>query len=280
MDIAKILAGTTLMAIAVNMVYEPIGMVTGGVSGLAIVVKKVSGIWLGREIPVWITNFAVNIPIFAVAYCIKGKRFLGKTMLANLAFTLALFLLPGNEGQHRDYFLAAVTGGVLNGAGLGLVFSTGYSTGGTDLLSAIVQHFFPHYSVARLLFFIDAAVILLGAFFFGLPVAVYAGVSIYLASRIMDAIIEGVKFAKLAYVVSEKHEEIGQEIMQRLGRGVTALNARGMYTGMERRVLLCVVRKKEITGLLRIAHSCDPKAFVIISDAREVQGEGFVEIRQ
>lgn len=279
-DFLRIILGTVLMALAVNLVYEPLGMVSGGVSGFAIVIKRVSQLWLPFEIPVWLTNFVVNIPIFLVAYRMKGKSFLRKTLLANLLFTTFMFFLPqGMEGQ-KDYLLAAVAGGVLNGAGLGLIFSTGSSTGGTDLLSVIVNHVLPHYTVAKLLFILDTVIILAGAYFFGIPVAIYAGISVFLTSRIMDAMIEGVKFAKLAYVVSDNYDKIGKEIMRELGRGVTALDSKGMYTGKNRLVLLCVVSKKEIVKLTRIARRYDPAAFVIISDAREVLGEGFVENRQ
>ena len=275
-DILKILLGTVFMALAVNLVFEPLGIVPGGVSGLSIVVKRAAMLWFGIEIPVWISNFVLNIPVFSLAYCVLGKRYLGKTMLANLMFTLALFLVPEFSGKEEDFFLAAVIGGMLNGVGLGMVFSTGASTGGTDLLSAVVQHFKPGHSVSAILMVIDVLVIGAGAWFFGVSTAVYAGISVYLASRIMDSIIEGVKFGKLAYVISDKYQVIGEAVMNQMGRGVTLLDARGMYTGRSRCVLLCVVRKKEIPALKQIACSIDDHAFIIISDAREILGEGFI----
>lgn len=276
----RIIAGTICMALAVNFVFEPIGMVTGGVSGLAIVIKELSKAWEIGPIPVWLSNFAINIPIFLIAMRLKGKRYIGKTLFANICFTLALMLIPQIELAQKDYLLAAVVGSVLNGLGLGMIFANGYSTGGTDLLSAIIHHYVPYYPVGNILFVLDSMVILAGAYLFGIYVAVYAVIAVYLSAKIMDTIIEGGKFAKLAYIISEQYEEIGKEIMGSLERGVTVLDGEGMYTGKERKTLLCVVSKKEIIKVSEIAKKYDKNAFVIISDIREVLGEGFVENRQ
>lgn len=276
----RIITGTVCMALAVNLVFEPIGMVTGGVSGLSIVIKELSKNWEIGPVPVWLSNFVINIPIFLFAMRLKGKRYIGKTLFANLCFTLALMLIPQIEIAQKDYLLAAVVGSVLNGFGLGMIFSNGYSTGGTDLLSAIIHHFVPYYPVGNILFVLDSLVILAGACLFGVYVAVYAVIAVYLSAKIMDTIIEGGKFAKLAYIISDRHEEIGKEIMENLGRGVTALDGSGMYTGKTKKALMCVVSKKEIIKVSEIAKKYDKKAFVIISDVREVLGEGFVENRQ
>ncbi len=276
----RIILGTIFMALAVNFVFEPIGMVTGGVSGLSIVIKELSLSWDFGPIPVWLSNFVINIPIFLFAMRVKGKRYIGKTLFANLCFTLALMLIPQMEIAQKDYLLAAVVGSVLNGFGLGLIFANGYSTGGTDLLSAIIHHYVPYYPVGNILFMLDSLVILAGAYLFGVYVAVYAVIAVYLSAKIMDTIIEGGKFAKLAYIISDHHEEIGKEIMENIGRGVTALDCSGMYTGKEKKALMCVVNKKEIIKVSEIAKKYDKKAFVIISDVREVLGEGFVENTQ
>lgn len=280
LELGQIILGTICMALAVNIIFEPIGMVTGGVSGLAIVVQELSAEWQTGPVPVWLTNFLLNIPIFLAAMKVKGRAYIGRTLFANVCFTAALFFIPQVDLVERDYLLASVVGSVLNGTGLGLIFARGYSTGGTDLLSAIIHRYFPYYPVGWILFGLDSLVILAGACLFGIYVAVYAVVTVYLSARIMDAIIEGGKFAKLAYIISDEYERIGKDIMEKLGRGVTSLNGNGMYTGKARRTLVCVVNKKEIVELIRIARHNDQRAFVIISDAREVFGEGFVENRQ
>ncbi len=275
--VAKLICGTVLMALAVNLVYEPLGMVTGGVSGLSIIVQRVSGIWLAEPVPVWLSNLLINIPIFIGAMRLRGKEFISMTFLANISFTVALFLIPVPSLPQQDHLLAAVVGGVLTGAGLGLVFSQGYSTGGTDLLGAILHHFIPYYPAASFLFLLDSAIIFLGICVSGIHIAFYAVIAVYLTSRVMDAIVEGGKFAKLAYIISDSYEEIGRELLEQLGRGVTVLEGTGMYTGKRKKTLLCVVDKKQISRVSQIAHRHDKRAFVIISDVREVQGEGFVE---
>ena len=276
-DFVMIAAGTMCMAMAVNLVYEPLGMVTGGISGLSIVVRRLTGQWLGKSVPVWLSNLLLNIPIFLTALKIKGKSYMRMTLFANLCFTGALFLIPVPDTPQKDFVLAAVVGGVLTGAGLGLVFSRGCSTGGTDLLGAVIHHFFPYYPVGQILFLLDCLIIAAGAWVFGIRPAVYAAVAIYLTTRLMDTIVAGGNFAKLAYIISDHYEEIGHSVMSQLGRGVTVLDGAGMYTGKQRKMLMCVVDRKQINRVSQIARNIDKKAFVIISDIREVQGEGFVE---
>ena len=276
-DFVMIAAGTVCMAMAVNLVYEPLGMVTGGISGLSIVVRRLTGQWLGKSVPVWLSNLLLNIPIFLTALKIKGKSYMRMTLFANLCFTGALFLIPVPDTPQKDFVLAAVVGGVLTGAGLGLVFSRGCSTGGTDLLGAVIHHFFPYYPVGQILFLLDCLIIAAGAWVFGIRPAVYAAVAIYLTTRLMDTIVAGGNFAKLAYIISDHYEEIGRSVMSQLGRGVTVLDGAGMYTGKQRKMLMCVVDRKQINRVSQIARNIDKKAFVIISDIREVQGEGFVE---
>lgn len=276
-DFAKIAAGTICMALAVNLVYEPLGMVTGGISGLSIIVRRLTGWWFGVSVPVWLSNLLLNIPIFLTALKIKGRKYMKMTLFANLCFTAALFLIPVPSAPQKDFVLAAVVGGVLTGAGLGLVFSRGCSTGGTDLLGAVIHHCFPYYPVGQILFLLDCVIIAAGACAFGIRPAVYAAVAVYLTTRLMDTIVAGGNFAKLAYIISDHHEEIGQSVMSQLGRGVTVLEGTGMYTGKTRKTLMCVVDRKQISRVSQIARNIDKKAFVIISDIREVQGEGFVE---
>ena len=199
------------------------------------------------------------------------------TLFANLCFTAALFLIPVSPLSQKDFVLAAVVGGVLTGMGLGLVFSKGCSTGGTDLLGAVLHHFFPYYPVGQILFVLDCVIIAAGAWVFGVRPAAYAAVAVYLTTRLMDTIVAGGNSAKLAYIISDHYEEIGRTILSRVGRGITVLEGTGMYTGKRKKTLMCVVDRKQISSVCHIARNIDKKAFVIISDIREVQGEGFVE---
>lgn len=279
-DCILIVIGTLLVAISVNVVYEPLNMVTGGVSGFAIVVKHFTGKLFSGGIPIWFTNLLINIPLFVVAILSKGKKFVGKTLFATVCFTIALYIVPSFDVQYKDYLLASVFGGVIGGTGLGLVFITSATTGGTDLFGMLIQKYFRHYTVPQLLIVIDGAIVLTGAAVFGLDRALYSVIAVYINSKVMDGILEGLKFAKVTYIISDQYERIADKILQDFDRGVTGISARGMYSNDEKQMLFCVVSKKEIAPLVEMVAEIDKKAFVIISDAREVMGEGFIEYRQ
>lgn len=273
-------AGTFLMAAAVNWIYEPMDMVTGGISGLSIVIKSLSYKLAGIAFPVWITNFVLNIPIFIWGVFIKGKEFIAKTLFANTVFSLAMYIMPVLDPGRHDYLLAAVVGGVLTGLGLGLVFTTGYSTGGTDLLSTIICRYIPYYSVSTVLFIIDSLVIITGAVLFGLYISFYAVIAIFVSSSVMDFILSGGKACKQVLVISPEYKEISRQIFTEMERGATLIEAKGMYSNNSRPMLLCVVAKKEIAKLTGLVRNIDKNAFVIISEIREVFGEGFGQNRQ
>lgn len=163
------------------------------------------------------------------------------------------------------------------GVGIGLVFLSQATTGGTDLIAAIIQHFWRHYSIADILQVIDALIVLAGAYLFGIQMALYAVISVYLVSKVSDGIIEGLKFSKAAFIITRKPDELSQILMDELSRGVTGLSAKGMYSGEKKNMLFCVVSRKEIVRLKELALNLDPDAFVIVTDVREVLGEGFIE---
>lgn len=280
MDSLLIIVGTLLMAVSVNAVYEPMNMVTGGISGLAIVIKSITSHIFKGGIPLWFSNLILNVPLFIAAIAIKGKRFVGKTLFGTLCFTAALYIVPSFDLTNNDFLLASVFGGVIGGVGLGMVFVTSASTGGTDLLGMIINKFLRHYTVPQIMFVIDGAIVLTGAATFGITTALYAVISIYISAKIMDGILEGLKFAKIAYIISDEYQRIADSIINDLDRGVTGISAKGMYSDKDKQMLFCVVSKKEIAPLVEKVAKIDPKAFVIVSDAREVLGEGFIEYRQ
>lgn len=269
--------GTFIMATAVNLVFEPMGMVVGGVSGFSIIVKEMTeGISHGG-IPIWLTTALVNVPLFIIAIKVKGLAFVKRTLFATISFTIALYFIPVYDIANKDCLLAALFGGVLSGVGLGLVFRTGATTGGTDLIGLIINHFYPHYSAAKLLLVIDSIVIILGAYIFGVNMAMYAIITAYITSKIIDSMLEGMHFAKLAYIISDDYEHVSQHVMKHLNRGATFIQAQGGYTKKEKQMLMCVVSNKQIVKLKELVAQIDPSAFIIISDAREVLGQGFIE---
>lgn len=275
-----IITGSILMALGVNLIYEPLGLVTGGLSGLAIVVKELTELFLDSGLPVWLFTVLTNIPLFLLSFKVLGLKTMFNVFLGTVAYILALLVIPIYDFHFDDLLLASVVGGAISGAGLGLVFSASGSTGGTDLVATLIQKFKPHMSVPAILTIIDGAIIVLGAMVFGLGNALYAIIAVFITAKVSDGILEGLKFAKMAYIISDEYEQIAQAIMTKLDRGVTGISSTGMYSSKERKMLFCVVSKKEIMRITEIAKQIDPKSFVIVTDAREVMGEGFIEYKQ
>ncbi|MCI8887762.1 MAG: YitT family protein [Hungatella sp.] len=270
-DYLMIIVGASIMGFAIKNLYDPINLVTGGVSGIAIIMKSVAGI------PLWITNTVCNIPLFLAAWKMKGWTFIKRTFTATAALSLSLYVIPEMPFLMDDLFLTSLFGGIVSGLGVGLVFLFQATTGGTDMLAALLQKLFRHYSIAHIMQVLDAMVVLLGAAVFGIRYALYALIAIYTVSKVSDGFLEGLHFSKQAYVISDRYEEIAQAVMNKMERGVTAVDAVGMYSGENKKMLFCVVSKKEIVTLREIVKGIDRKAFLIVSDVREVFGEGFIE---
>jgi len=273
-DYILIILGTFMLGFAIKNIYDPVGLVTGGVTGIAIIMKKQLGIAL------WVTNTVLNIPLFIASVKLKGWRFIKRTLVAAVSLSVSLYIIPEITFLTDELLLVALFGGIMSGVGVGMVFITQATTGGTDMLAALIQRALPHYSLAQIMQVLDALIVLVGASIFGITYALYALIAIYTVTRVSDDLIEGMKFSKVAFIISPRTEEIAQAIMDQMDRGVTALNARGMYSGVTRDMLFCVVSKKEIVQLKELVVGHDSQAFVIVSDAREVLGEGFIEYKQ
>ncbi len=267
-----IILGSFVMGYAIKNILDPVNLVTGGVSGFAVIFN---GLW---SVPLWITNTALNIPLFIITYIIKGKNFMIKTIVATTALSVALAVIPEhsiiNDG---DILLSAIFGGIVMGVGTGLVFMNRATTGGTDMMAADIQHFMRHKSVAQILMVLDGMVVLLGAGIFGINKALYAVISVFLVTAISDRIIDGLKFGKVLYIISDKSTEIADRIMAEMERGVTAIKAKGMYTGNDKQMLYVVVQSREVPQVKDIIYEVDRDAFLILSNATEVVGEGFIE---
>jgi len=268
-------AGTFFMAVGINVIYEPLSMVTGGFSGIGILVKKLTQTARWSGIPVGMTTLLLNIPLFIWGYSQKGKVFVKKTVYAASCFSFFLLIIPTFDIVKQDYLMAALVGGLLNGTGIGLVFSQGASTGGSDLLSVLTAKILPGLSASERLILIDTLIVAAGVFIFGLEIGLYAVVAVFVTGKVSDAILDGLKFAKIAYIISNHPEEISEHILRELGRGLTGLEGQGMYSEKHKMVLMCVVSKKEAVLLKDIVKNADNEAFLILSEAKEVLGEGF-----
>ena len=278
-DVVYILLGTLIMTLGINWVQDPMGLVCGGVTGFAIVVKYVTSFVIDGGLPLWLINLLVNGPLFVTAFFMKGWKYIAKTLFATLSLSFFLGVVPTFQ-LFDDYVLGTLFGAVTTGVGIGLVLSRMATTGGTDLLSALIHEKHRHFTIPQLLAVIDGLIVLLGAVVFGIENAMYAIVVVYLVAKISDGMLEGLKFAKMAQIISDKADEIAEVILQDVDRGVTGIKVQGMYSKTEKKMLMCVVTKKEIVELMDIVRKIDPSAFVIINDVREVMGEGFIEITQ
>ena len=263
MEYLLIIVGTALMATAITSCFDAAGMVTGGFSGIAIIVKAGTKGLYGNGVPLWVTNLVLNVPVFILAAKIKGFSFVKKALMGDISLTVWLAVLPAWK-LSEDIFLAALYGGILQGVGIGLVFLGGGTTGGTDLLAAIIQKYMKHYSIAQVMQFVDGAVVVVGMYVFGVERALYAIIAVYLVTKVSDGIIAGLKFSKAVYIITDKPDEVSRMVMEDIDRGITGIRAKGMYSGNDKLMLFCVVGKKELVHLKEMIDEIDPKAFVIV----------------
>ena len=264
----QIVLGCALGALAYPLFLVPNHIAPGGLTGLATVLNYLFH-W-----PVGTTSLLMNIPLFIIGYRAMGRVFVIRSLVATVLFSVLIDLIP-LPPMTQQPLLGAVFGGVLLGAGLGLILRGGATTGGTDMVARMIHNRFQHISVGAILFLIDCCVVLMAGFFIEADSALYAFASLYASSRMIDVVMVGLAREKACYIISTQHERVKQEIMQKLDRGVTVLRAEGGYSGQERPVLLCVLSAQEMGRLKAIVREADEDAFLFISDAHEVLGEGF-----
>ncbi|MBQ2613914.1 MAG: YitT family protein [Clostridia bacterium] len=269
-DALLIPAGCLSLALGLNLFLVPIKLSPGGVSTLGTIFLYLF------HVPLSVTNLALNAVLFLLGYRYLGKASSVKTLAGILLLSLFLQLTSHIPPFTEDVLLATILGGLLAGFGIGLVVRQEGSTGGSDLVSLLLHRFFPHISVSTFFLVIDCVIIALaGIVFSSLAVAFYSSLSLYIAAKVADFILTMGNLAKSIYIISPKGEEISEVIMERFARGVTGIYSKGMYSGSSGMMLLCVVSPKELPSVVHTVRNLDPNAFLIISDAREVMGEGF-----
>ena len=272
--IFSIVLGTFIMAAALNIFIGPCSLVTGGASGLGVIVQYLSGRYLGAGIPLWVTNLLVNIPLLLWAYPALGRGFAGKTAAGTLLLSLFLRLtafLPA--AAQNDDFIGAVFGGAVMGLGLGLVLSGGAATGGSDLLAALIYKYRSGMSISALIFVVDALVIAAGMFVFGVTKALYSVAAVYVSARATSLILEGLNFARVVFIISDKAKIIAALLMKELGRGATVLYGEGAFTGERKNVIMIAVSRSQVAKVKETAARTDSSAFMLVSDVREVLGD-------
>lgn len=270
--IIKIIAGAAVMGFALELFLVPSQIAAGGVGGLATVVYHLTGL------PVSLLIFLINIPIFIIGAMNFKMKFLYVSLIGTISLSASSAVFAFLPPITNDIVLAAVFGGAVFGFGLGMVILAGGTTGGTDILALVLRRRLPRFSVGQFFLLIDGLVIALaGLAFRRWDTILYSALTLLISTFVVDTMLDGVDFAKLVYIISDKHKAISEEIYKQVSRGVTGLSAVSYYTGAEKRVLLCVTRKYELPRLKAVIHKVDPNAFLIVSDAKEVHGRGFNE---
>ena len=276
-DYMFLIVGTGILSVAIQCLYDPVSLVTGGFTGLSIVIKEMTSGIIEGGMPLWLTNLLLNIPVFAIAWKVKGKDFILRTVAGTLLLSGWLYVIPPIDLSQGDLFLAAVFGGCIGGTGMGLILLGKSTTGGTDMVATLIQTKLKHYSIVQIMQILDGLIVVIGLYVFGLRAGLYSMIAIMVTAKVSDTVMEGFKFSKAAFIITEKHELVARRLLEDLDRGVTGLYAKGMYSGEDKCMLYCVVSQKEIVLLKEIVTEVDKNAFVIVSDAREVLGEGFLE---
>lgn len=273
LDIAKrllvIATGSSLIAISFNAFVIPYGLLSGGISGLALLGNYIF------SIPVYLGIFLLNIPIFLWGLKELDRKLMAFSAVGTIVLIAVLPLSkPYIPVPKLDLFLACIFSGIGSGLGLGIVFRNGASTGGSDIVSMIVKKK-KNISIGTTMFCFNAAVLAPSLYFFDLRIAMYTAISMWVGGRVADTVIEGFNRHKSVMIISDRSPEIAERIMRELKRGVTYLEGQGAFSGNAKLVINCVVSHYEIAKLNEIVQSTDKKAFIFVTETVEVTGKGF-----
>lgn len=269
-DVLSALVGSFIYSAAVRMFIDPNHISVGGLTGLGSVLNYL------LHFPIGLSVLAMNLPLFLLSWKKLGRSFFFKTMFATVVISLMLDATAFLPAFLENKLLAAVAGGVCSGAGLGIIFSRGMATGGTDLLAKLIKGWFRGVSYGKVILIADGVILVIAAVAYqDLWSILYSAITVWLSSTVIDTILNGMERAKSVSIITNKKDEVLQGILQDVNRGATVWNAEGGYTKAGKDVVLVVVRSYELFHLKRTVRMADPEAFMIVSDATEVLGNGF-----
>ena len=263
--------GSVLFALAFDAFFSANQVATGGITGLAQVINVlVPGLSVG------LLAFLLNVPLFLAGWRFIGLHLLASSLFATVVSSAAIDLIAmAYRFPSMDPMLAALCGGALMGLGLGLVFSQGATTGGTDIVARLLKLKFPWLPMGKLVLVPDGVVLALAALAFGaVEAALYGAVALFVCTKVMDTVLYGMDTSKVAYIISDSWRQIADVLLDQ-DRGVTMLQGVGAYTGRSKQVLLVAFKQKDIVQVKRVVHEADPQAFMIVCNAHDVLGEGF-----
>lgn len=276
-ELLMCVVGTFMYALAVSLFVTPLKFAAGGVTGLGILVN-----YLVPFISTGTFVFVANIPLFILAWRKFGFRFIARTVFSTAMMSGFIDIISYVANRYDLFFhgeeklVGAIFGGIIAGAGLGVVFLGGATTGGLDILARLLRLKFPHFSVGKLILICDFVVVVLsGIVYKSVESVLYSIIIIFLSSLAVDYVVAGRSHSKLLFIMTDSYEQVTRDIIDVCGRGVSIIPAQGGYTGQERKLLMCVVRAHEVSRVRAVVANYDKKPFIIIADSSEVLGQGF-----
>ncbi len=272
LDLVLVAVGAMIYAVGFDMFMAPNHINAGGLTGLMMIVVEL----LGRG-SVGTLTIICNVPLFLLGWKRLGRKFFIGSLIGMLSCNTAIDLLaPVLPQITSEPLLACLYGGAMAGLSLGIVFSRGASTGGTDIIARLTRSRLQNFSMGKVMLGLDLVIVTLtGIVFNDLNKVLYCAVTLYVSSIVLDAVVYGFDYSKVALIISEKYEEIARMIGGQMSRGATLLHGKGAYTNQEKTVILVAFKKKQLAELKSAVAEIDPQAFIIVQDAHQVQGEGF-----
>ncbi len=267
----KIVLGCAIFGVGFNMFLAPNGLNAGGITGLSMVLVELTGVGA-----VGVVSIIINIPLFAIAGLKIGKKFFLDSLIGMTVVSVFIDLFSFLPAPKTEILLAALYGAVICGLGLGLIFSVGGSTGGSDIIVRLLKLRYQYIPIGVITTAFDAIVaVLTGLVFWDVNMALYSGVSIFVTGRVVDMVVYKFDYSKVTLIITKQHEAIAKRIGDELHRGSTYLQGQGAYSGNETKVILTAVKKQQISEVKQIVTEIDPDAFVIVQEAHQVLGDGF-----
>lgn len=272
-DLLMIVFGSAVFALGFDIFLEPLGISCGGVSGIAMLIVYGTK---SEFLTVGILSAAINIPLFFFGYRRIGKQFFFGSMLGMAVSSVCFDLFALLPTPTVEPLVASLFGGAMIGAGLGIVFIAGASTGGVDIVARLLKLRFRNFPIGKILLCMDLCTAVATGIVYGeFNNTLYSAITLFLSSVVLDKVVYGLDYSKVALIISDKHEEIAVAIDSQLDRGVTLLRGRGFYRRADKDILLSAVKRKQLAQLKELVMSIDPNAFLILQDAHQVLGDGF-----
>ena len=262
--------GSGIMAVGISLFLLPNQLSSGGIAGIATITYYLLKIPMGTMI------LLINIPLFLFSFFKIGKSFFVKSLIGTISLSYFIDFFDKFEPLTNDRLLACIYGGILIGLGTAILLKANSSTGGSDLISFIIKEYKPSIRPSNVITLIDIGIIALNVIFFReIEIGLYSAIAIYIMGKIIDILFEGIDFTKLLLIISNHTEEIAKEIGQKVQRGATGIYGKGMYTNEDKLILMCAASRGDVNRIKLIAKKIDPRAFIIITNSREVVGLGF-----